>query len=198
MDNVYLAAWQEYTQNGASMNVLSWAAIWPARERLVRQYSWAVPNDKALEEIALHSPIVEMGAGTGYWAQLLHERGVSVQAFDESPMEDGKNHFHNGGLFENKKPTSFFPVSKGNPKLLCAHTNFTLFLCWPPMDEMAEECLKYWKGSTLIYIGEGNGGCTATDEFHEELERSFELIKTIDIPQWPGMHDYLGVYRRTQ
>ena len=46
--------------------------------------SWAVPSAEALEVIAQVSGgrVVEVGAGTGYWAWLLTRRGVDVVAVD--------------------------------------------------------------------------------------------------------------------
>lgn len=58
------------------------------RRRLVNKYSWAIPNDAALEAIAALGPIVEMGSGAGYWASLLRERGVDVVAYDAKPYRN--------------------------------------------------------------------------------------------------------------
>lgn len=51
-------------------------------EETMARYSWAIPDDRALRICAAYSPLVEMGAGAGYWARLLRERGVDVTAFD--------------------------------------------------------------------------------------------------------------------
>jgi hypothetical protein len=59
------------------------------RDELVHLYSWAIPNEDALRAIAAHGPILEVGAGNGYWAQLLTERGVDVLAFDPVPFAEG-------------------------------------------------------------------------------------------------------------
>jgi hypothetical protein len=55
---------------------------------LRRMYSWAVPTDEAIAAIANASPfgVVEVGAGTGYWAMLLRHRGVDVLAYDRTPV----------------------------------------------------------------------------------------------------------------
>jgi hypothetical protein len=43
------------------------------------------PNQPALDSIAALSPIIEVGAGTGYWAALLRHAGADVVAYDEQP-----------------------------------------------------------------------------------------------------------------
>lgn len=40
-----------------------------------------------LASLRLGYPVVEMGAGTGYWAALLQQRGVDVVALDRHPPE---------------------------------------------------------------------------------------------------------------
>ena len=50
-----------------------------ARTWACREYAYAVPCDEALNALAaLDRPIVEAGAGTGYWANALRTRGVAV------------------------------------------------------------------------------------------------------------------------
>lgn len=38
---------------------------------LIDRYSCVIANENALETIAKYSPIIEIGAGSGYWAYLL-------------------------------------------------------------------------------------------------------------------------------
>jgi hypothetical protein len=47
--------------------------------------AFAVPSEGALSLLAQHAPIIEMGAGTGYWVHLLQARGVDACAFDARP-----------------------------------------------------------------------------------------------------------------
>jgi hypothetical protein len=70
-------------------------------------------------------------------------------------------------------------------------------LSWPPYDEpMASDCLTYYQGRHVIYIGEGSGGCTGDERFHDTLYDEFEEIEDVRLPQWNGIHDYLSVWRR--
>ena len=51
-------------------------------EEAQEKYAWAIPNEKALMAISEFAPIIEMGAGAGYWARLLRDRGVEIEAYD--------------------------------------------------------------------------------------------------------------------
>lgn len=66
------------------------ANTYMARRVLSERFAWAVPTDEAILAIAELGPIVEIGAGTGYWAWLLEQAGAEVLAFD---AELGGNHW---------------------------------------------------------------------------------------------------------
>lgn len=53
---------------------------------LQRLFSCATPTAEALQAIVdLNMDVLEIGCGSGYWARLLRERGVSVLAYDLHP-----------------------------------------------------------------------------------------------------------------
>ena len=54
---------------------------------LTRCLGFGVPGEEALEACARYAPLVEVGAGTGYWAAVLRARGVEVEAFDLHPPD---------------------------------------------------------------------------------------------------------------
>jgi hypothetical protein len=179
MINSYL---EEYQKAKGSWNRYS------SRQELVRKYSWAIPNDEAINYLVSLSPIIEIGAGAGYWASLIRMMGGEIIALDKDPY---KNHWAEGNWTQVDKFTSYYQLRKK------AYSNHTLFLCWPPYDDsMAFDCLKKYQGSRLVYIGEGWGGCTADDAFFDLLNNEWEKDISIDIPQWDGMRDYLISYRR--
>jgi methylase of polypeptide subunit release factors len=51
-------------------------------------YAFASPNSEALKALVKLSPIVEIGAGVGYWAALLRQQGAEVVAIDQNPTAD--------------------------------------------------------------------------------------------------------------
>ncbi len=161
------------------------------RMNMVREYSWAIPNDESLYAIKdLNMPIIEMGAGKGYWASLLSKIGVKVVAFDED-TDSEINSYITG--------ENFFNVNIGSHEQLLEdkYKNHALMLCWPPYDDpFAWDCLRAYQGNTLIYIGESAGMCTGCDNFHDELNKFWEEVKGIEIPQWYAIYDRLWIYRR--
>jgi len=49
---------------------------------LAQRYSYVLPDDRSLSALAGLGPLVEVGAGTGYWASRLRACGVDVVAID--------------------------------------------------------------------------------------------------------------------
>jgi hypothetical protein len=177
------------------------------REELVRQYAWAVPNPSAVDFVYEHGHggIVEIGAGTGYWAWQLSQRGLSVVAYDKAPPDQMPNFYHNNDDDGNpiRRPKdwtprrTYHPVIKGGVEQTAVHPDRTLFLCWPPYDDpMAADALTAYVGNRLIYIGEGEGGCTADETFHKMLELEWTEVAHSRIVRWWGIRDWITVYAR--
>ncbi len=187
MDNLYYYEWKRLVEDEEDLFNFS---AYVNRKNLVRKYAWAVPDERALDIITkLNQPIVEMGAGTGYWARLLRDKGVNIITYDTAPPRRSGNQWGHDKQYTN--------VRRGGPNILVNHSERALFLCWPPYDaDMAENCLRQWKGSYLIYVGEGYGGCTANDSFFKIIEDEFDILTQYQIPQWPGVHDELIILKR--
>ena len=61
---------------------------------------------------------------------------------------------------------------------------------------MAATALECFPGSVVIYIGEGWGGCTANNAFHDALEKDWTCVSQVEIPRWEGLNDYLSIWVR--
>jgi hypothetical protein len=167
----------------------------PARRReLSAALAWAIPTPAALTVMAAHAPILECGAGTGFWAALMQRMGVDVVACDVTPPGGHTtNRFHSGVRH---------PWTDVSMELSAVaarrHGDRTLFLCWPPYGDDAASYLtvRAYRGDTLLYAGDGDGHVTGSLRFHRELEANWQLTDQIPLPSWPGIDDRLSVYRR--
>ena len=167
-------------------------AEFAARDYAAAHWAWAVPDEKAIRTLVEHSPIVEIGAGTGYWARLAAEAGADIVAYDSRPPVAARKKVVAWAV----ETGTYFEVRRGGPGMVRFHQNRTLFLCWPPHShDIAVDCLRRYEGGTVIYVGE-NGGCTADERFHDELDKNWEIVKVVAIPQWHGLHDRMYVLNR--
>jgi hypothetical protein len=120
-----------------------------ARLAVAQRYAYVMPDAQSLAVLSTLGPIVELGAGTGYWASRLLANGVDVVAFDQAPP-DGEvpNRYH--------APTATFTeIRRGDQSVVRDYSDRTLFLCWPPLFSSLGDCLTYYAGNTVACIGDG-------------------------------------------
>jgi hypothetical protein len=152
------------------------------RNMLTEQYAWAIPDTRAIETIGRYGRLVEICAGTGYWAWLLRLWHVDIVAYDVEPREGDK---------------SFTNVRQGTEEAVALHPDRNLFLCWPPAgDPVAFRALQLSRGEFCIFVGWKGDDITGDCDFHDLLRKEWELVEKVAIPQWPEMKDALFIYRR--
>jgi len=126
--------------------------------------------------------VLEIMAGGGWLSKALSEHGTKIMATDDYSWDNDSH-----------------PLMKRVYNVIPSHSleaialyNADILLCsWPPYaDEAMYRAARLWGNKKpIIMIGEGQGGCTATDEFFE----NFRVEKSIYIPQWWGFHDYIQI-----
>lgn len=171
---------------------------------LQHTYACAIPNNAALDAISsLGMPLMELGAGAGYWGALLRSRGVECVLYDRAPpTADGNNmYFHR----------QFTEVLLGDHSKAATHPGHALLLVWPFSDEEAKSpwardvepwdvrALRLYGGSTVIHVGEMDEQadvCTTSKLFKQLLTAAFRQVRSIDLPTWPHGNDVLTIWRR--
>lgn len=172
------------------------------RDAYVKRFGFAVPNKKALATIAVHEPILEVGAGSGYWAYELERMDVDIVATDPKTGQ-----YYHGGLGEmlhdEEAEGKHWENSWANvielegTEAVERYPERTLLIVWPDYNQpWPAEVLDAYKGDTAIYVGEGPGGCTGDKRFHKLLGEEFECVERITIPTFFTVHDDLTLWRR--
>lgn len=166
----------------------------PARRReLAARFAWAIPGEAALAVLAGLGPLLEGGAGAGYWAALLRARGADVVAVDRAPPGGPVPNPHHPGRWTWTEVRAQDTVTA-----VGHHPDRTLVLCWPPYDDDSAGylALRRYRGDRFAYIGDGPDGATGTPRLHRELAANWTAEVTVPLPSWPGLADRLVVYRR--
>lgn len=158
-----------------------------ARELCIRRYSFAIPCVEAVRMLLALSPLVEVGAGSGYWSRLLKEAGADVVSTDIGKQEGYSLLWGCEGVEE-----------LDAVEAVRRHPDRNVFVCWPSYKGAwaADMALEVKPGRTLAVIGEGRGGCTADDRFFDALENGYDEAGSLRIPRWDGIYDALGVHVR--
>lgn len=137
---------------------------------LTKRYSWAItsPGDLAwLARIVRGRGLVEIGAGSGYWAWQAAQARIDVVAYE--PADPAVNPYTDG--------VEYFRLRRADHTAAARHPDRALMLCWPSSGEpWAARALDVYAGDLLIYIGEERGGRCAGEGFFRLLEQEWRPI----------------------
>jgi len=166
------------------------------RDYFIHNYGWSVPTQEAITELKKfigNDTVLSIGSGYGLWAKLLQNIGINAIATtrlsdqDKGHMPKENHFFTEVENLDNIDSLNKYPEAG------------VLMMSWPPYnDTMAYDTLFHFRGNKIIYIGEGLGGCTGCDRFHNLLYNEWKEVEDmyIDIPQWQGIHDQVALYTR--
>ncbi|KAF0690340.1 Aste57867_18271 [Aphanomyces stellatus] len=170
-------------------------------------YAKAIPHPTAIKTIAKYGPIVEMGAGNGYWQSVLQASKVKVDvvAFDPAATakwaanddDDENGDDDDDDVAQSGGPPSWSTVYEGAADVLgnAALKGRTLLLCTPPPTSFARDCLRHYKGKTLLHVGEWHG-TTGDRQFECDVMKSFDLKERVALPNWGDTAYELTVWTR--
>ena len=182
------------------------------RDHLSRKYAFGVPGNYALDCLARYEPLVEIGAGTGYWARCLRERGVDIVAYDV--MGDSWRSWFRPSIVaeirrggtraivarphpKRAEPVLWTDVLQGGPEVLRRHAERTLVLCWPdPWSGFDEAALLAYPGEHVAVVGEPGEEGPGSEGFQARLRRSWSRIEAVPVPRWHSSKDRLFIYAR--
>lgn len=167
---------------------------WTLRNKAIQKYGFAILSENVIDRLKKYAPILEVGAGTGYWAYEFQKRAIDYIATD---LKISENSYFK---FDEKKSKHWTNVENlSAEEAIEKYPNRTLLICWPCYNEpWAYDAVCQFKGDYVIYVGEGYEGCTADDQFHYYMDENFYLIDELNLFQWRGFHDRVFVYRRNK
>ncbi len=144
---------------------------------------------------------VELMAGTGFITKILLNQGFQGKAITLEIPDDKDHKGIHWGL---KKTPVYKQLVDSGDMILGDITEMEpmesdcVVVSWIPQG--AGYVVKDWCEKTsceyLVVIGEGYGGCTADDDFHDYLENEFKVQKRIYIDSFACIHDDCILYKR--
>ena len=167
-------------------------AVEAARTNFIQQFSFAVPCSEVLDSLASLEPILEVGAGTGFWAHLMRMRGIDVWATDGEDESTRNTHSQVvAGFGINERLDGQVAVE--------SYPGLNVFMCWPPYwtDWPERTLLAMERGMYLAVICD-RAGVAGSAQFHGILETQFEeqVHLRVHQPNWPRIWDSFSVWRK--
>ena len=189
------------------------------RDEAITRFAFAILDSATVTALLKHGPFLEVGAGTGYWAYELRKAGADIIATDPEPYSCNSHRplGPSSANYYDVGDTLWSPIERLDAKTAIErYVNAgstvngnvvnvgaamrTLLMVWPSLgSDWTANALEQFAargGKRLVYVGEGDGGCTANDRFHAMLDSSWTEVESIDIPVWFGIHDWLRIYER--
>lgn len=164
-----------------------------------------MPTDAAVETLCEYGPILEIGAGAGYWAHVLSEAGCEILATDYLPpnivhddLPDeywdavGTEKYHFISLQREERESyqrMWHTVQVADHSCVKSYPSHTILMCHPPAFDWTEEVLDYCHlGQQVAFVGEWFPGPDATPMFFKRLAEEWELVETFPVYDWASMH----------
>lgn len=164
-----------------------------AREEHIRTMGFAVLTPAVVQLVSKYSPLLEVGAGSGYWSYELSRAGADIIATDPGEERYARIDEECG-----RWTKLWFPIEKLRAhKAIAKYPDRNLLMSWPSIGKQwSAHAANVFRGEYLIHIGEGHGGCTGCDQLYKAFNKLYEEVEEVTLPQFFGIHDRLTVYRR--
>ena len=161
------------------------------REKFITRYGFAILWRGAIEVMRPYAPLIEIGAGSGYWTYELRNYGIDCIATDTMDGEYGHFDREGTGSTLRRWKKQYVEIEKLNSvEAVRKYPNRNLLTVWPDYkDTWAADALDLFTGQTVIYMGEGYGNATADDRFHELLDSRFGDQEYIPMPHFEYSYD---------
>lgn len=197
---------------------LEWDNGWhPVSEMdILRCFPEYLPTDNAIDTILKYEPILEIGAGNGYWSHILEKAGCNILSTDIDPVDyrferRPDDFYENIGsqkynfLDVNKQGTEYktpvvdlgektppslpwYDVQIADHSCIKNHEDHTILSCHPDAMPWTEDMLDCInKNQKFIYIGEWYPGTDATPMFFKKL-KDWDLLETFPVYDWKSHH----------
>lgn len=152
--------------------------------------NWIYPLAKWIGE----RPCLEVCCGTGHLSYFLSKFGVKIKATD--------NYSWSNKLHMEKTPIYVENLDAIDAVFKYGKDVKFVILSWPYMDDTAYNVLMTMRLVNplckMIYIGEGEGGCTANIKFFENAEfldvKSFNAA-VYNYRKWYGIYDFISLVK---
>jgi hypothetical protein len=160
------------------------------REKFINRYGFAVLYRAAIEAMRPYAPLLEIGAGSGYWTYELRKYGVDCIATDT--MDGQYGFFEENGEVTSRRWTHHYTHIEilNSVEAVRKYPNRNILTVWPDYGApWAADALDIFTGQVVIYMGEGHGNATADDRFHELLDERFGDQGAIPMPHFEYSYD---------
>ena len=176
------------TANGYSNALDNYVLHHSIRHTCTQLGMWTIVDEiwtQSLADWISGRKVLEIMAGGGWIAKALNQAGVKIIATDDYSWV-GNQHKNMTPVFTVEKLDALEAVKSIDADIL--------LVSWPPYgDETITIACDAWGcKKPIIYIGEGDGGCNAPEEFFDNFNE-IDNSPSIPLMCWDGLHDHIYI-----
>jgi SAM-dependent methyltransferase len=154
------------------------------RYAFIDRFGFCIPMPALIQFLVSNGPVLEVGAGQGFIARLVQQQGGDIRATDIDPA---------ARHVEKISAEAAILEDKGKSLILSS---------WPSLngDWFGEALHGMKSGQKVLYIGEGNGGATASETFFDQIG---DTLIPLSLPEghgfnyrFQGIHDTARLFER--
>jgi hypothetical protein len=155
------------------------------RTRAINEFGFSIPCKELLDALALHQPIVEVGAGSGFMTALMRHRGIDVVGTDSG----------SGHSWITLKRWDPEQVEMSGKRAVRHYRDRNVFCSWPSLSETwFRQALRAMRiGRKAIIVEEDACAEQSTWDYREA---AFDLTTNIKVPAWPMLNDRAAVWTK--
>lgn len=157
-----------------------------------------LPTDDAIQ-LLTDMRLVEIGAGSGYWAHVVGEAGGEIMATDPAPPEIASDAVppattwtvvgDEDGEQSRQYDTVWAEIRVGDHRIVQEYPERDILVCHPEACEWTVELLDLLHvDQRLVVVAEWYPGADAVPEFYRRLDREWQLVTTFPVLDWATMH----------
>jgi hypothetical protein len=168
--------------------LMGWRDV--CRDYSCNLYAYATLGPDSIADVkslCASAGIIEVGAGTGYYAQVFQTVGINVKPSDIASTDASFNEYHGSTPSFTRVENGGVDMLKSSLRQFHKKSLPALLLCYPPpLSEMAENALKTFVGAggkQVVYIGEFKG-LTGSPRFERILLDHFRCIHRAPCLSW--------------
>jgi hypothetical protein len=152
--------------------------MYDLRTKAIHEFGFSIPCRELLDALALHQPVVEVGAGSGYLTLLMRNRGIDVVGTDGG-------HGHSRITLGRYDPVQVFMPAK---RAVRHYRDRTVFCSWPSLQETwFRQALRAMRIGQRAIIVEEDACCEQSTWDYRDA--AFKELADIPLPAWPMLND---------
>lgn len=196
--SLYNPAVDGYRDAGLTWGETGWEPI--DETAPLQTYPEYVPTDHAIQTLVDLGPLVEVGAGDGYWAHVVNENGGDCIPTDICPLDHDAETFPSTvqSASDDWEPTVWADVQAvDGVEAVRAYPDRAVMMCHPSgADRWSERVLDAVSDQPFVFIGEWFPGTDATPWFFKRLAENWGLVDDFPVYGWESSAEHGYVFER--